>query len=70
MAYDPGRDTGLKAIDVAQLFGTNLTRIGLRRGTYLRQYEYDFIELFASQLTKRAVEMAMAGTGIDDEYQL
>ena len=70
MAYDPARDIGLKAVDVGHLFGSNTTRIGLRRGTYIRQYEYDFIELFASQLTKKAVDMAMAGAGSDDEYQL
>jgi len=70
MAYDPVRDTGLKALDAGHLFGSNTTRIGLRRGTYIRQYEYDFIELFASQLTKKAVDMAMAGPGADDEYQL
>jgi LysR family cys regulon transcriptional activator len=70
MAYDPVRDVGLKSIDVGHLFGSNTTRIGLRRGTYLRRYEYDFIELFAAQLSKKAVDMAMAGPGADDEYQL
>jgi LysR family cys regulon transcriptional activator len=70
MAYDPARDLGLQAVDVAHLFGSNTTRIGLRRGTYIRQFEYDFIELFASQLSRKAVDMAMAGTGADDEYQL
>lgn len=70
MAYHPVRDLGLQAVDVAHLFGLNTTRIGLRRGNYIRQYEYDFIELFASQLSKRAVDMAMAGTGADNEYQL
>ena len=70
MAFDPARDSGLKAIDAAHLFGSNTTRIGLRRGTYLRRYEYDFIELFAPQLSKKAVDMAMAGTGSQDEYQL
>ena len=70
MAYDPARDFGLQAIDAVHLFGSNTTRIGLRRGTYMRQYEYDFIELFASQLSKKAVDMAMAGPGINDEYQL
>ena len=70
MAFDPARDMGLQAVDVAHLFGSNTTRIGLRRGTYLRQFEYDFIELFASQLSKKAVDMAMAGPGADDEYQL
>ena len=70
MAYDPVRDAGLKAINVEHLFGANTTRIGLRRGTYLRQFEYDFINLFAAQLTRKAVDMAMAGTGADDAYQL
>jgi LysR family cys regulon transcriptional activator len=70
MAYDPARDVGLQAIDVGHLFGSNTTRIGLRRGTYIRQYEYDFIALFASQLSKKAVDMAMAGPGVNDEYQL
>ncbi|WP_294249222.1 LysR substrate-binding domain-containing protein [Propionivibrio sp.] len=70
MAYDPVRDLGLQAVDVAHLFGSNTTRIGLRRGNYLRQYEYDFIALFASQLSKRAVDMAMTGTGEGNEYQL
>ena len=70
MAYDPVRDIGLKAVDVAHLFGSNTTRIGLRRGTYLRRYEYDFINLFASHLTQKAVDMAMAGPGADDAYQL
>ena len=70
MAYDTARDQGLQARDVSQLFGLNTTRIGLRRGTYLRRFEYDFIELFASHLSKRAVDMAMEGSGINDEYQL
>ncbi len=70
MAYDSARDIGLQAIDAGQLFGSNTTRIGLRRGTYIRQYEYDFIGLFASHLSKKAVDMAMAGPGADDEYQL
>jgi LysR family cys regulon transcriptional activator len=70
MAYDPARDAGLQAMDVGHLFGSNTTRIGLRRGTYIRQYEYDFIELFASHLSRRAVDMAMAGAGTEDEYQL
>lgn len=70
MAFDPARDAGLCAIDAQHLFGSNTTRLGLRRGTYLRRFEYDFIELFASQLTKKAVDMAMLGAGTDDEYQL
>lgn len=68
MAFDEQRDAGLQALDAEHLFGSNTTRLGLRRGSYLRRYEYDFIELFASHLTHRAVDMALAGGG--DEYQL
>ncbi|MDS4013368.1 MAG: HTH-type transcriptional regulator CysB [Candidatus Accumulibacter sp.] len=70
MAFDPVRDAGLQAIPAEHLFGSNTTRIGLRRGTYIRRYEYDFIELFASHLTRRAVDRAMLGGGPEDEYQL
>lgn len=67
-AYDATRDAGLQALEAGQLFGSNTTRIGLRRGTHVRRFEFDFIELFAPQLTRRAVDMAMVGHG--DEYQL
>jgi LysR family cys regulon transcriptional activator len=70
IAYDPARDQGLLARDVSQLFGLTTTRIGLRRGTYLRHFEYDFIGLFAAHLSKHAVDMAMEGTGANDVYQL
>lgn len=69
LAYDPVRDVGLEAIDAGHLFESNTTRLALRRGTYLRQFEYDFIEMFAPQLTKKSVDMAMAGSG-SDSYQL
>jgi LysR family cys regulon transcriptional activator len=70
MAYDPARDQGLQARDVSQLFGPNTARLGLRRGTYLRRFEYDFIELFASHLSKHVVDTAMEGAGANDAYQL
>lgn len=70
MAYDPVRDTGLKVLEAGHLFGSNTTRIGLRRGTYIRSFDYDFIGLFASQLSRKAIDMAMAGTGDAHEYQL
>jgi LysR family transcriptional regulator, cys regulon transcriptional activator len=70
MAFDPVRDVGLQAMAAEHLFGSNTTRIGLRRGTHIRRYEYDFIELFAPHLNRKAVDRAMAGARPDDEYQL
>jgi len=60
MAYDPKRDTHLEMLDVAHLFESSMTRIGIRRGPYLRGVAFAFIELFAPHLTREAVEAAMA----------
>lgn len=59
MAYDQERDIGLRAVDVSHLFEDSTTRVGIRRGAYLRQYAYDFIELFAPALTKATIQQAM-----------
>ncbi|MDG4596497.1 MAG: HTH-type transcriptional regulator CysB [Candidatus Contendobacter sp.] len=55
MAYDPSRDQDLTRLDASHLFAANVTRIGFRRGMFLRCYMYDFIELFAPHLTKERV---------------
>src|SRR3989344_4005040 len=61
MAFDPKRDRNLRAIDVGNLFEPNITKIGIRRGMYLRGYVYDFIELFAPKLTRKAVDAPLHG---------
>jgi LysR family cys regulon transcriptional activator len=67
VAFDPERDRGLKMIDAAHLFRTNTTRVAIRRDALLRAYAYEFIELFAPALTRRAVEAAMKGGSEDYE---
>lgn len=37
-----------------------MTRIGFRKGTFLRGYMYDFIQRFAPHLTKEVVDEAVA----------
>lgn len=69
LAFDPGRDRGLQAIDAAHLFESSTCRLGIRRGTYLRGYAYEFIELFAPQLARKSVEGAVMGESGSD-YQL
>ncbi|VAW83310.1 Alkanesulfonate utilization operon LysR-family regulator CbI [hydrothermal vent metagenome] len=56
MAYDATRDTQLAAIDASHLFESSTTFIGLRRGTYLRGYMYDFILRCAPHLNKQAIK--------------
>lgn len=60
IAYDEERDAQLAAIDARHLFATNMTRLAVRRGRFLRGYVYDFIRTFASPLTREVVERAMA----------
>jgi LysR family cys regulon transcriptional activator len=57
MAYDPRQDQDLIQLDASHLFSINVTKIGFRRGMFLRFYMYDFIELFASHLTRERVRM-------------
>lgn len=59
MAFDPQRDRNLRALDAGHLFEPSTTRIGLRRNFYLRGFIYDFIELFAPHLKRKAVDAAV-----------
>ena len=62
MAWDPVRDaSAFEQLDAAHLFAPSITRIALRRGTFLRGYVYDFIAGFAPALDRAAVDAALAG---------
>ena len=65
MAFDPLRDDLLAALPATHLFDGNTTRIAFRRDTWLRGYDYDFMELLAPQLTRRMVEATLKGEGAD-----
>ena len=66
IAFDAERDRTLRALDVRHLFEVNLTRLAIRRGTWLRGYVYAFIEAFAPTLSRAVVERALAGD-IDED---
>lgn len=59
LAFDPERDRNLRAIDAGHLFEPSTTKIGIRRGTYLRGYTYAFIEMFAPHLDRNTIKKAM-----------
>lgn len=68
IAYDEQRDAHLHAIDARHLFASNMTRLALRRGSYLRGYVYAFVSTFAAPLTREVVDRAMlaqAGSAFD-----
>jgi LysR family cys regulon transcriptional activator len=68
MAFDDERDKGLRAIPVGHLFGTNVSRVALKQGAYLRSYVYSFIELLTPTLNRKLVEQVMSGE--KDTYEL
>ncbi|WP_293776589.1 CysB family HTH-type transcriptional regulator [uncultured Oxalicibacterium sp.] len=68
MAFDPERDRNLRAIPAGHLFGTNVSRLALKQGAYLRGYVYTFIELLTPTLNRKLVEQLLSGE--KDMYEL
>lgn len=68
MAFDAERDRGLRAIPAGHLFGTNVSRVALKQGAYLRSYVYTFIELLAPTLNRKLIAQVMEGE--KDMYEL
>jgi len=60
MAHDPVVDADLVAVDASHLFEASVTKIGFRRGTFLRSYMFDFMEMFAPHLTRDLVQAVTA----------
>jgi LysR family transcriptional regulator, cys regulon transcriptional activator len=59
MAFDPEQDKNLRAMDASHLFESSTTRIGIPSNAYLRGYIYDFIAMFAPQLSRKVVDDAV-----------
>lgn len=59
MTLDEQADADLVVIDGSQLLGEHITWLGVRRGRLLRGYMYDFMRLFAPQLTRRLVDQSL-----------
>lgn len=60
VALDAERDRNLRILDAGHLFQVNVTRLGLRKGAWLRGYAYSFIETFVPTLNKTVVARTLA----------
>ncbi|MCP4595789.1 HTH-type transcriptional regulator CysB [Neptuniibacter sp.] len=60
MAFDEKQDSDLVALDASHLFEASTTKIGFRKGTFLRGYMFDFIQRFAPHLTPDVVREVQA----------
>ena len=59
MAVDAQRDSQVRVVEGAPLFGHQTTRVAIRRGHYLRSYAYRFIELCSAALDEDTVRQAL-----------
>ena len=59
MAVDPAQDKGLVTLDASHLFEASVTRVGFRKGTFLRGFMYQFMQEFAPHLTRELVDEAV-----------
>lgn len=60
IAFDPRRDTALRALASRELFPKSSAAIAIHRKRLLRPYEYDFIQLLGPQWTRRKIEYLSA----------
>ena len=51
--------TQLVVLEASELFESSVTKIGFRRGTFLRGFMCDFIEKFAPHLTREVMAKAI-----------
>lgn len=70
MAIDEELDSDLVALDASHLFAPSVTKIGFRKGTFLRGFMYDFIARFAPHLTRELVDQAVQQAGKGDNADL
>ncbi|MBW4047015.1 MAG: CysB family HTH-type transcriptional regulator [Proteobacteria bacterium] len=61
MAFNPERDTQLRARPAGHLFGHNLTRVAFKRGVYQRGFVYVLTELLSQRLSRKLVEQVLRG---------
>ncbi|QIL89151.1 HTH-type transcriptional regulator CysB [Microbulbifer harenosus] len=58
MAAVEDEDSDLVALDASELFESSITKIGFRKGIFLRGFMYEFIQQFAPHLTRELVDEA------------
>jgi LysR family cys regulon transcriptional activator len=70
MAFEPEVDTDLVVLDASHLFPIHTTWVGFRRGTLLRNFAYEFMQLFGPHLTRRLIDRAIEARDLDGQAEL
>ncbi len=72
VAIEPANDADLVVIDASHLFPIHTTWVGFRRGTLLRNFAYDFMQLFGPHLTHQLIDRAIEardGDGLGELFR-
>lgn len=70
MAFDSERDRGLVKLSAAHLFPINTTRVGVRRGGYLRGFARELIRLIAPNVPDADLDRLTHGGRQDGEDEI
>jgi LysR family transcriptional regulator, cys regulon transcriptional activator len=70
VAVDAKEDADLAIVDASHLFPIHTTWVGFRRGTLLRNFAYEFMQLFGAHLTRRLVDRAIEARDPDSKLAI
>jgi LysR family cys regulon transcriptional activator len=70
VAIEPAHDADLVTLDASHLFPIHTTWVGFRRGTLLRNFAYDFMQLFGPHLTHQLIDRAIEARDGDGQSEL
>ena len=70
VAIEPELDADLAVLDASHLFPIHTTWVGFRRGTLLRNFAYEFMQLFGPHLTRRLIDRAIEARDLDGQGEL
>jgi LysR family cys regulon transcriptional activator len=70
VAIEPEHDADLVVIEASHLFPIHTTWVGFRRGTLLRNFAYEFMQLFGPHLTRRLIDRAIEARDGDGQAEL
>lgn len=62
VTFDSDRDTGLRRIDASHLFSSSILSVVMRPNSYLRNFTYELIRLFAPHITQIQIQQALNRT--------
>jgi LysR family cys regulon transcriptional activator len=70
VAIEPAHDADLVVLDASHLFPIHTTWVGFRRGTLLRNFAYDFMQLFGPHLTRALIDKAIEAKDGEGQSEL